>query len=77
MTEFLVACVITVICFVMILVAVLVVAFCFCICFFIIRDMRYEFAIFMHNDIPEDISELTDELRKRMLIAKSNNNKGD
>lgn len=53
--------------FIGILGALLSVPSCLYFCFLIIKDLRYEFSIFMHNDIPENISELTDELRKRML----------
>jgi hypothetical protein len=43
--------------------------------FLILKEIAYEIALFMHNDIPKDITPLVNELRARTLYAIDNNPK--
>ena len=73
MTEFLIVCLTTFIYYVLILGFLFVIGICGCVLLTFIEFMRYEIAIFMHKDVPEDISELTDELLKRLPKENINN----
>jgi len=41
----------------------------------VLKDIAYRIALFMHNDIPKDITPLVNELRTRTLYAIDNNPK--
>ena len=52
-----------------------VIAWAACYVFILLKDIPYHIALFMHNDIPKDITPLVNELRARTLDAIDKNPK--